>query len=211
MKSSNITFEDTFEIYNHYKNFSLPKCLEYLEFKGKELYGPQFHIKSEHLLPVQKILGFAIQAENYCTTLGVDLKKGLLISGPEGSGKTAIVHLCKPFFGKRYGFELHSSKSISFEYARSGFEALHPFLQVQFKYSRPKTYCFDDYGTENTQKHFGNECEVMKEILESRYRCFLSTGVKTHLITHLTPSGIEQKYGTRQRNQLRTMCNLISF
>lgn len=211
MKNSNISFEDTYVINNHYKNFSLPKCLEYIEHKGKDLYGPGFYLKDEHFLPIQKIIGFAIQAEQYSSTLGINLKKGLLISGPEGCGKTAIMHLCKPFFGKRYGFEMHSSKSISFDYARLGFEAIHPFLQQQYKYTRPKTYCFDDYGAENVQKHFGNECEVMKEILEARYKVFISTSTKTHLITHLTPSELELKYGTKQRNHLRSMCNLVSF
>lgn len=211
MKNSNITFEDTYVITNHYKNFSLPKCLAYLEHRGKEVYGPGFYIKNEHFLAIQKIISFATHAEKYSTTLGIDLKKGLLISGPEGCGKTAIMHLCKPFFGKRFAFELHSSKSISFDYARLGFEALHSFLHYQYKYTRPKTYCFDDFGAESIQKHFGNECEVMKEILEARHRAFLATGVQTHLITPLTPSELEHKYGTRLRNQLRSMCNLVSF
>lgn len=211
MKNSNISFEDTYVIKNHYKNFSLQKSMEYIEQKGKEIYGSKFHIKNEHLLPIQKIIVFAVHAEKYSSTLGLDLDKGLLISGPEGCGKTAIMHLCKPFFGKRFAFEIHSSKSISHEYARLGFESLHEFLQEKYKYSSPKTYCFDDFGTENIQKYYGNECEVMKEILAARYKAFLSIGVKTHLITHLTPSEIELKYGTRQRNQLRGMCNLISF
>ena len=75
----------------------------------------------------------------------------------------------------------------------------------------PRTYCFDDLGTENNLKYFGNECNVMAEILLSRYDLFVSRQMLTHLTTNLNSSEIENIYGTRVRSKLREMFNLVSF
>lgn len=211
MKNSKISFNDTYVLGENSKTFYLPRCYQYLDQKGKELYGPSFKINNNQLTALHKILVYAIQNEVGSNALGIDLKKGLFINGPEASGKSAIMHLLKPFFGKRFAFETKSCKTISFEYARKGFEALHPYLHQSGKYTRPKIYCFDDFGTESVQKHFGNECNVMKEIIGIQYEDFIEKGSISHIISELTPSEIETKYGTKMRNQLRTMYNLISI
>lgn len=211
MNNSKITFEDTFVIENRIRNYSVPLCYRYLEQRGKELYGSSFKIKNEHLAPIQKILTYAVQDEKNSPNLGLDLKKGLFINGPEGCGKSAIMHLCRPYFGKRGAFDVKSCKTISFEYARAGFEALHTYMHPSSKYNPQKIYCYDDFGTETIQKHFGNECNVMKEIMSIQYEDYIKKGYFSHIISHLTPSDIEQKYGLKMRNQLRTMYNLINF
>jgi len=75
----------------------------------------------------------------------------------------------------------------------------------------PRTYFFDDLGTENNLKYFGNECNVMTEILLSRYDLFVSRQMLTHLTTNLNSSEIEDIYGTRVRSRLREQFNLIAF
>lgn len=54
-----------------------------------------------------------------------------------------------------------------------------------------KIYCFGDLGTEQSLKYFCNECNVMGEILLSRYKHFLSQGMITHITTNLSASEIE--------------------
>lgn len=211
MNNSKITFEQTFTVQDNKKMYSLPRCFQYLEQMGKEKYGMSFKIKNEHLLVIQKILTYAVQDEYNNERLGIDLKKGLFINGSEGSGKTAIMHLCKPYFGTRAAFDFKSCKAISFEYAPNDFEALHPYLHQSGKYSRPKIYCFDDFGTESIQKHFGNECDVMNEIMTVQFEEFIEKGNFSHIISQLTPTEIEKRYGSKIRNQFRSMYNLISF
>jgi hypothetical protein len=72
-------------------------------------------------------------------------------------------------------------------------------------------YCFDDLGTENNLKLYGNECNVMAEILLSRYDLFVSRKLITHLTTNLSASEIEAAYGNRLRSRLREQFNLIAF
>jgi hypothetical protein len=66
-------------------------------------------------------------------------------------------------------------------------------------------------GVEGSLKYFGNECNVMAEILLSRYDLFVSQKIMTHITTNLTASEIENLYGNRVRSRLRKCSNLISF
>ncbi len=75
----------------------------------------------------------------------------------------------------------------------------------------PKHYCFDDLGTENNLKYYGNECNIMAEVLLSRYDLFISGKLITHLTSNLSASEIEDVYGNRIRSRMREMFNLISF
>jgi len=84
-------------------------------------------------------------------------------------------------------------------------------MHQSFKYNQPKTYCFDDLGTENKLKHFGNECNLMAEILLSRYDLFISSKLLTHITTNLSASEIETLYGNRVRSRMREQFNLIAF
>ena len=75
----------------------------------------------------------------------------------------------------------------------------------------PKAYCFDDLGTETTSKYFGNDCNVMAEILLTRYDLFKEKGIITHLTTNLSATEIESQYGNRLRSRMREMFNLFGY
>ena len=65
-------------------------------------------------------------------------------------------------------------------------------------------------GTENNFKYYGNECNVLGEILLSRYDLFVSHRIKTHLTTNLSASEIDRYYSRRTRSRLREMMNLLA-
>lgn len=80
------------------------------------------------------------------------------------------------------------------------------------KYGNSDTiYCFDDLGIEQNMKHFGNESNVMAEILLSRYDLLRYRGIITHATTNLNANELEKLYGNRVRSRLREMFNLITF
>jgi hypothetical protein len=91
------------------------------------------------------------------------------------------------------------------------------------KYSQPNSYCFDDLGVEPIGCHYTKECNVMGEILLSRYDLSLrhpelDSGshqkkflTKTHITTHLNAQELENKYGNRVRSRMRQMMNVIAF
>ena len=106
---------------------------------------------------------------------------------------------------------IKSCRDISFEFIQDGYEVISKYSRQSFRYNHPKTYCFDDLGTENSLKYYGNDCNIMAEILLSRYDLFISQKLITHLTTNLNSSEIEQMYGSRVRSRMREMFNLVSF
>lgn len=91
------------------------------------------------------------------------------------------------------------------------FEALQQYTEKSNQKIWLTGYCFDDLGTEQQMKHFGNDCKVMAEILIGRYEQFIENNSVTHITTNLSASELENAYGNRVRSRLRQMFNLIAF
>ena len=141
----------------------------------------------------------------------IDLEKGILLTGPIGCGKTSLMNLMKYLTATEHKFIVKPSRDISFEFIQEGYEVIHRYSKGKLNQSEPRTYCFDDLGTENNLKYFGNECNVMAEILLSRYDLFISKKLQTHITTNLSATEIETHYGNRVRSRLRQMVNLIAY
>ena len=88
---------------------------------------------------------------------------------------------------------------------------IHRYSRGKLYAAERRHYCFDDLGIENNIKYYGNECNVMAEILLSRYDLFIGRGLITHITTNLSATEIEEAYGNRLRSRLREMVNLIGF
>ena len=88
------------------------------------------------------------------------------------------------------------TREISFEFEKDGFSVINHYSKGSFvRYADmpfiPKVYCFDDLGLEQTPKYYGNECNVMAEILLNRYDLFVSKRMMTHITTNLSASELE--------------------
>jgi DNA replication protein DnaC len=141
----------------------------------------------------------------------ISFRKGILLSGPVGCGKTSLMNIFRLFQKAEERLILKSCRDISFEFNQEGYSVIYKYSRQSFKNDIPKVYCFDDLGTENNLKYFGNECNVMAEILLSRYDLFTFRQMITHLTTNLNSSEIEDIYGIRVRSRLREQFNLIAF
>ncbi len=208
---SHFNLSNTFEIIDNCKVYDLKKCFAYLELQGKQTYGQSFKIHHEDKLTIYKLLIYAIRDKENALKLGLDLNKGILLSGPVGCGKTSIMHLVKPFVNAKYDYKIKTTREISFEFAKKGFEAIQQYTQKSIQQYRLLGYCFDDLGAEQQIKHYGNDCNVMAEIIISRYEQFKQNNSVTHITTNLSASEIEQFYGNRLRSRMRSMFNLIAF
>lgn len=208
---NHFNLNNTFEIINNCKIYDLQKCFGYLETQGKQTYGQSFKIHHGDKPTIYKLLIYAIRDKENALKIGLDLNKGILLSGPVGCGKTSIMHLIKPFVNAKYDYKIKTTREISFEFAKHGFEALQPYTQKSNQQNRLVGYCFDDLGAEQQIKHFGNDCNVMAEILLSRYEHFVDNKSITHITTNLSASEIENLYGNRLRSRMRNMFNLVAF
>lgn len=204
-------FNDTYEIVNKRKIYDSHKCFAYLEAQGRQLYGHAFEIHQDDKPLIYKLLIYAIRDQENAFRLGLDLNKGIMLSGPVGCGKTSLMHLIKPFLYNKYDYKIVTTRRISFEFAKHGFEAFRVYSEKPSQQLRLSGYCFDDLGAEQQIKYFGNDCNVMAEILISRYEHFIENNSMTHITTNLSASELESCYGNRLRSRLRQMFNLIAF
>lgn len=188
---------------------------------------PQY--SAEQILEmVKKIPGFVIDEFNesiiwelclYFTDdirCSLDRKRGLMLYGGVGCGKTTLMN----FFNKNQvsSYVVYSVREISYEYGKHGSDAIMKYKGL-LKTSSPEIYfgqrelglCFDDLGTEVDKKHYGNESNVMAEIILNRYDGIKFLGAKTHITTNLNTTQLEERYGYRFRSRCREMFNVVIF
>ena len=207
-EQNNSTQQPTKTIQSHY---SYDEVIIWLENKGIELYGNHFKIIETDYPIVYKLIAYSLKDEPTCFQYGINLNKGILLTGPIGCGKTSLMNLMKYLTATEHKFFVKPCRDISFEFIQDGYQIIHKYSNGKLYQSEPRTYCFDDLGTENNLKYFGNECNVMAEILLSRYDLFISKKLFTHITTNLSATEIEKHYGNRVRSRLREMVNLIAF
>jgi energy-coupling factor transporter ATP-binding protein EcfA2 len=191
--------------------YDFKQCLIKLEKKGKQLFGSHFRIHPEDHPLIFKLLVWIVKDKVNAKKQGLYLHKGIMLTGPVGCGKTSFMKLIQFFLPRENRHIIKSCRDVSFEFIQDGYEVISRYSKQSFYYHRPRTYCFDDLGTENSLKYYGNDCNVMAEILLSRYDLFITQRLITHLTTNLNSSEIEQIYGPRVRSRMREMFNLISF
>lgn len=192
-------------------NYDYGRYLAFIEAKGKELYKPDFRIYEEDKGILFRLLVYFLKDEKNAEKYGISFRKGILMTGPVGCGKTSFMNLVKLALPQEQRFVLKSCREVSFEFIQDGYSVIRKYSNLSFKNDIPRVYCFDDLGTENNLKFYGNECNVMAEILLSRYDLFVTRRMLTHITTNLNSSEIEEIYGTRIRSRLREQFNLIAF
>lgn len=144
------------------------------------------------------------------------LEKGILLSGTVGTGKTTLMRLFA--MNKKKVFHIMPCRKIASIFADKGHEILHQYDHPKIVPPSRDTFfqeeigiCFDDLGTEGVKKSYGNQVNVMEEVLLNRYDSGATPHTCTHITTNLTADEIEQYYGTRVRSRMREMFNMITL
>ncbi|AOW19103.1 ATPase [Polaribacter vadi] len=204
-------------------HYDFEKMLIYLDAKGKLLFGKNFKMHKEDEAILYKLCTYFIRDVETCKKLKIDPNKGILLSGPVGCGKTSLMKLLPHIVPHQKTYNVIPARNIAFEFNNKGFSIIE-------HYGNNNYYCFDDLGVETTGRHFGKDCNVMGEILLSRYDLFLKTNdfqsvissavekshnfknrILTHATTNLNAKELEERYGIRVRSRMRQLFNLIAF
>lgn len=191
---------------NHYR-----QILQYLQYEGRKKYGTNFAFIKEDIPIILQLICYFTNDEENAKEHQIDLQKGLLITGPIGCGKTTLLELMKRIAVPEKKFFFFTCREIGFEFIQDGYQVIHRYSKgVHGNYTK-SNMGFDDLGTEKNLKYFGNEANVMAEIILTRYDMYTQNGFTTHITTNLSATELEEAYGNRVRSRLRSMCNLIAF
>lgn len=184
--------------------YDFSKVLAYLAAKGKMLFGPNFRLYPKDRGVLLKLCNYMVRDREGCQRLGIDPDKGILLSGPVGCGKTALMKLVRHLTPHYPPYEVIPVRNIVFGFNHIGYRVIENFGNGGY-------LCFDDIGVEPMGRYFGRDCNVFAEILLSRYELFLESGLRTHGTTNLNAEELEGRYGRRVRSRMRELFNLIAF
>ena len=129
---------------------------------------------------------------------GKDQKKGLILFGPNGTGKTTSM---TPYTKGMWNASAIDYAAVIAQNGRnyiSKYTMHHMFI--------------DDLGREpQTVKSFGDEIFAMHDLIHFRYNIFQQTGYKTHISTNLSDKEIKERYGIAIFDRIIEMCEPIDF
>ncbi|MDN3594378.1 ATPase [Zunongwangia endophytica] len=187
-------------------HYDFYRILEYLEVKGKTLYGEDFKIYKKDRPLIRKLCAYFIKDQKSCKRYNMILEKGILLSGPVGCGKTSLMKLLRYIVPKKMPYEMIPSRNVVFSFNHLGFKTVQ-------EYGDSGSFCFDDLGLEPYGRFYGKDANVMGEVLLSRYELFIHTKgrLRTYATTNLNAAELEERYGNRVRSRMRELFNLIAF
>ncbi len=192
------------ELNDNFIKYDFDKILAYLNVKGKLLFGDRFKIYNEDEVILYKLCIYFIKDSEACKKQNIDIDKGILLTGPVGCGKTSLMKLLRHIVPHHKPYKIIPCRNTVFSFNHLGYKTIED-------YGNDKFYCFDDLGVEPSGRHYGKDCNVMGEILLSRYDLFLKNKIKTHCTTNLNAQELEARYGNRVRSRMRQLFNLIAF
>ena len=148
----------------------------------------------------------------------LDSKKGLLLWGPIGTGKSTLLkgmqsylakvnRYCYACANKAIGFKFTSAVEISLKYSKDGMDGLTRLVDREYMSS----LAIDELGKEPVEsKHFGTTLNVMQVLLQLRYE--VRSEYKTFATTNMNPdTEIVERYGEYIGDRIKEMFNIIEI
>ena len=180
----------------------------------------EFVVDEENKLQVSQFVAYITGNIDVMQELNIDPRKGVLIMGNPGSGKSMLFRIAKECLKneeyKKYfkHFNMYNTEHTGKMYMKEGDQGIEKFTKLHIAGASGEMHnviCFDDLGAEEIKNNYGNKKEVMVDIILERYDHLITHGLVTHFTTNLTMGEIEERYSTRIRSRLTQMCNIITL
>lgn len=170
-----------------------------MKWVSKNVFKKDLIVHDDNKLMITALCYFLSNDPRFETDLGFSFKKGLMIRGRSGLGKTHLVRCLED--NELNPIKVFSMLEIESEIKKEGDFLLSP--------GEKKLIYLDDVGTEEAVvNHYGTKVNWFKTFIEDFY--LHSSGFNKIIIsTNSSAEEIEQKYGFRVRSRIREMFNAI--
>lgn len=193
----------------------LNKELKKFQLCGKYVLKGKFEIDENNIEVIKMLilyanfsLDFNDDEQNY------DLKKGIVLGGPIGTGKTKIMRAFKGYnksIGIRRGFIEVAAEDLVWLYNSEGHEGIARYKNGAGTFDKALHVFIDDIGTEEEfAYHFGAKLDVVQDVLNSRYRAF-DKQIMTYCTTNLDVDQLNERYGPRLESRFKEFLNYIDL
>lgn len=183
------------------EQYTAKNLYRFMQWTSETEFGKRLilHDNNKHL--IKSLCYFISRDEKFETELGYSLKKGIVIRGVSGLGKTHLVQCISK--NELNPILILSILDITGDIKSDG--------EYEVKLGNNKIIYLDDVGTEEpTVNHFGTKISFFKNFIESYYlrnknfNCLMFS-------TNNSFSEIEEKYGFRVRSRMKDMFNIIDI
>lgn len=201
-----------------------PRNIDIMLFKAlfiEELteLEPQYKNDANANNTIDQLSQFAVRDPKFLANENFSFKKGLLILGKVGCGKTLIfrgyINLLKKFAsydaGGHWGkldFSYLPAYMLTETFAKIGFDIFSVGVSKnqneKISVMRERLF-IDDIGAESIVSNFGNATNVVGEVFLRRY----DAKVKTFATTNFDPKTLKQFYGDRVYSRITEMMNFL--
>jgi len=184
--------------------------------EGKIYYSKQnrnFEVDDENKLFLDIISKYFANDIEFEKITNGELRKGLLIYGPCGTGKSSIFDIVR-IVSLKHNLKQIYFKNTSVHTVVNEFNKESKSNQkfggelVIEKYSRG-TIHFDDLGTEKMVQSWGIKEDLFDRILQIRYNNYKERVQKTFVTTNMTIQEIQKRYSPQVKDRLFEMFNMI--
>ena len=144
---------------------------------------------------------FCIDRETYFPSLKIEPAKGLMLMGFVGVGKTLNFAIYRSIQAKvdGIGMRIISSKQIETQFKQEGEIFIQSLIDAD-------ELMIDDLGSESKSiKDFGNDRNLVADILIQRYIRFQRNECITHATTNLNVELLTQHYDARLIDRMKEM------
>jgi DNA replication protein DnaC len=172
-----------------------------MKWNSEHVFGKPFDHDPDNLKAVKAICFFVSRNDRFIHELNYDARKGLLLRGPSGTGKTHLVRCV----------ENNGLNPILTQSTLSVTDQLKDQGEFKFQINGQRIIYLDDVGTEEpVVNYYGTKISWFKNFIEGVY---LKSKVFNHLIisTNLNWQGIGEMYGYRVESRMREMFNVIDL
>lgn len=145
------------------------------------------------------------------------LNKGICLWGDVGIGKTFLFYC----LGKMIEVLEARYKQADIYATSRQFRTIHAVVMVievaqkksldVLKKYEVGNLLIDDLGQDNTHKLYGNETDILADVITQRYSHYQRTKQITHATTNLNPGKWKERYGTRVESRLYDLFNVIGI